>query len=204
MHIEEQYITPKAQLLIEQKPFASTAYHEIVESVNSMVSVINNLGKNCNGVVPLKEPCYRKLEDEFGWYRKKPLDVLAQKGGPIDVYKLFSDGTCSFRVGVEFETGNISSAHRAMNKLSLGLHNGELDLAVLMMPMHKLSYYLTDRVSNYEELKPYFPLVSEIPFIMIGFDVEEYSVKVECLAKGKDGMSERSIRKWSQKGKVGK
>ena len=91
-----------------------------------------------------------------------------------------------------------------MNKLSLGLHNGELDLAVLMMPMHKLSYYLTDRVSNYEELKPYFPLVSEIPFIMIGFDVEEYSVKVECLAKGKDGMSERSIRKWSQKGKVGK
>lgn len=86
-----------------------------------------------------------------------------------------------------------------MNKLSLGVHNNELHLAVLMMPMHRLSYYLTDRVSNYEELRPYFSLVSDVPFIMIGFDVEDYSSNVPCLAKDRDGMSNRSIRKWSKR-----
>lgn len=194
MHIEDRYISQKAQELIDHNPFAKQAFQEITDAVNSMVDTINNSEKNCNGVVPLKEPCYRKLEEAYGWYREKPLDILSEKGGPIDVYKAF--GNNSFHVGLEFETGNISSAHRSMNKLSLGVHNGELHLAVLMMPMHRLSYFLTDRVSNYEELKPYFSLVSDRPFIMIGFDVEAYSSTVPLVAKGRDGMSHRSIRKW--------
>lgn len=197
MHIEECYITHDAQDLIDHDSLASRAFQEITDAINSMVTVINNSEKNCNGVGPLKEPCYRMLEEAYGWYREKPLNILSEKGGPIDVYKSFVDNDSHFNVGIEFETGNISSAHRAMNKLSLGVHNKELHLAVLMMPMHRLSYYLTDRVSNYEELKPYFSLVSNVPFIMIGFDVEEYSSNVPCLAKGRDGMSERSIRRWS-------
>jgi len=196
MHVEECYITNDAQNLIDYNPLAWRAFREITDAVNSMVTVINNSEKNCNGVVLLKEPCYRMLEEEYGWYREKPLDILSAKGGPIDVYKSFVDRDCIFNVGIEFETGNISSAHRSMNKLSLGVHNKELNLAVLMMPMHRLSYYLTDRVSNYEELRPYFSLVSNVPFIMIGFDVEEYSLNIPCLAKGRDGMSKRSIRKW--------
>lgn len=199
MHIEEYYITRDAQGLIDHDPLAHRAFQEIKDAINSMVAVINNSEKNCNGVVPLKEPCYRMLEEEYGWYREKPLDILSEKGGPIDVYKSFVDRDGLFNVGIEFETGNISSAHRSMNKLSLGVHNRELHLAVLMMPMHRLSYYLTDRVSNYEELRPYFSLVSDIPFIMIGFDVEDYSSAVPCLAKGRDGMSNRSIRKWSNR-----
>ena len=199
MHIEECYITHDAQDLINNDALAALAFREITNAINSMVSVINNSEKNCNGVVPLKEPCYRMLEEEYGWYREKPLDILLEKGGPIDVYKSFADGNGCTNVGIEFETGNISSAHRSMNKLSLGVHNKELHLAVLMMPMHRLSYYLTDRVSNYEELRPYFSLVSDIPFIMIGFDVENYSSNVPCLLKGRDGMSNRSIRKWSNR-----
>ena len=199
MHIEECFITHDAQNLIAHNPFACQAFQEITDAVNSMVRVINNSEKNCNGVGPLKEACYRMLEEQYGWYREKPLAVLAEKGGPIDVYKSFSDTDGCFNVGIEFETGNISSAHRAMNKLNLGVHNGELHLAVLMMPMHRLSYYLTDRVSNYEELKPYFSLVSDVPFIMIGFNVEEYSSDVPCLAKGSDGMSKRSVRKWKNR-----
>lgn len=196
MHIAELYITQSAQNLINNNPLACRASQEITNAVNSMASIINNSEKNCNGVVPLKEPCYRMLEEEYGWYREKPLDILSEKGGPIDVYKSFADSDSSFNAGIEFETGNISSAHRSMNKLSLGVHNGELHLAVLMMPMHSLSYYLTDRVSNYEELKPYFSLISDVPFIIIGFDVEAYSSNIPCLPKGKDGMSNRSIRKW--------
>ena len=199
MHIEECYITHEAQELIDNDLRASLAFREITNAINGMTAVINNSEKNCNGVVPLKEPCYRMLEEEYGWYREKPLDILSKKGGPIDVYKSFSDANGCFNVGIEFETGNISSAHRSMNKLSLGIHNKELHLAVLMMPMHQLSYYLTDRVSNYEELRPYFSLVSEGPFVMIGFDVEAYSSNVPCLAKGRDEMSHRAIRKWSNR-----
>lgn len=59
-----------------------------------------------------------------------------------------------------------------------------------------MSFYLTDRVSNYEELEPYFLLLDEVPFIVFGFDAEEYSADAPLLPKGKDGMSPRTIRKW--------
>lgn len=196
MHIEEQYITNAARSLLNSNHLAAIAYNEIANAVCSMASTINNSEKNCNGVVPLKETCYRMLEEVYGWYRERPLDVLSEKGGPIDVYKVFQDERNEVRVGIEFETGNISSAHRSMNKLHLGVSSSELDLAVLLMPMHRLSYYLTDRVSNYEELKPYFPLIKDIPFIMIGFDVESYSSTAVFLPKGRDGMSNRSVHKW--------
>ena len=123
----------------------------------------------------------------------------AQKGGPIDVYKEFTTERSFFRAGLEFETGNISSAHRSMNKLCVGIKKGELDLAILMMPIKKMSFYLTDRVSNYEELEPYFLLLDEVPFIVFGFDAEEYSADAPLLPKGKDGMSPRTIRKWQNK-----
>ena len=135
-------------------------------------------------------------------YREKPLTYFhkdAQKGGPIDVYKEFITGHSFFRAGLEFETGNISSAHRSMNKLCVGIKKGELDLAMLMMPTKNMSFYLTDRVSNYEELEPYFLLLDEVPFVVFGFDAEEYSVDAPLLPKGKDGMSPRTIRKWQYK-----
>lgn len=86
-----------------------------------------------------------------------------------------------------------------MNKLCVGIKKGELDLAMLMMPIKKMSFYLTDRVSNYEELEPYFLLLDEVPFIVFGFDAEEYSTDAPLLPKGKDGMSPRTIRKWQAK-----
>lgn len=36
-----------------------------------------------------------------------------------------------------------------------------------------------------------------IPFIIIGFNVEDYSSTAPRLPKGRDGMSNRSIRKWN-------
>ena len=82
-----------------------------------------------------------------------------------------------------------------MNKLCAGIKKGELALAMLMMPIKKMSFYLTDRVSNYEELEPYFLLLDDIPFVVFGFDAEEYSKDAPLLPKGKEGMSPRTIRK---------
>lgn len=196
MHIAKSYITQSAQELIASSPLAASAYREIELSINNMIGFINNSAKNCNGVVPVKEGCYQLLEEKYDWYREKPLATFSEKGGPIDVYKEFSNNHSVLRIGLEFETGNISSAHRSMNKLALGLANNDIDLAVLMMPIHDLSYYLTDRVSNYEELQPYYPLVDQYPFMFLGFDAEDYGNDYPLLAKGKDGMSNRAIHKW--------
>lgn len=198
MHISKSYITDAAHTIINSSALAAQAYQEVELSINNMIGNINNSAKNCNGVVPVKEGCYQLLEEKYGWFREKPLDTFQEKGGPIDVYKEFVSSTEVIKVGLEFETGNISSAHRSMNKLALGITNHELDLAILLMPIHALSYYLTDRVSNYEELQPYFSLVSHYPFIFLGFDAENLSPSYPYLPKGKDGMSSRAMHKWKK------
>lgn len=206
MLIVKKYISPVAEELMKNDSLAQQAYDEIVDSIIHNVSpkqdifILNNSQKNCNGVVPVKERCYEILEDTYGWFREKPLDYFyndAKKGGPIDVYKEFSDNQHIVKVGLEFETGNISSAHRSMNKLCVGINKQEIDIAFLMMPVFNTSYYLTDRVSNYEELAPYLePLLHDYPFVVFGFGAERYDKDAPLLPKGKDGMSPRTIRKW--------
>lgn len=199
MHVSQAYITEPAKSLLASSSLAVTAYNEIRSSIENMIGTINNSSKHCNGVVPIKEGCYQLLEEYYGWFREKPLDSFSEKGGPIDVYKEFQQYSELLRVGLEFETGNISSAHRSMNKLALGLAHKDLDFAVLLLPVYKLSYCLTDRVSNYEELYPYFSLVDKIPFVFLGFDAESYDPSYEILPKGRDGMSLRAIHKWKDK-----
>ncbi len=208
MIIAKQFISREADALIAQSAPAYQAYEEVMCSIKNNVSpgkdifILNDSQKNCNGVVPVKEECYRILEEDYHWYREKPLTYFhedVQKGGPIDVYKAFSFRDTVFMAGLEFETGNISSAHRSMNKLRVGIIKGELDIAFLMMPIKRMSFYLTDRVSNYEELEPYFVLLDDVPFVIFGFDADEYNSDAPLLAKGKDGMSPRTIRRWQSR-----
>ncbi|MED4333122.1 restriction endonuclease [Geobacillus thermodenitrificans] len=209
MKVDKVYMTDIAKQLITSDKLCKQAYEEVITSIRSSVwpkgsniFTINNSEKNVNGVVPLKENCYIMLEETYNWFREKPLDVLKyekKKGGPIDVYKEFRDGDTVRRVGLEFETGNISSAHRSMQKLLLGLNRKELDMAIILMPVFELAYYLTDRVTNYEELEPYFENAEGKAFVFIGFNADAFDSSVEIIPKGKDGMSKRSIKKWIQK-----
>jgi len=208
MIISKLYQSPAAISLLKQNPLAYEAFIEVETSIKENKTeganhfIINSSEKNCNGVVPVKEEIYKRLEENYNWFREKPLPYFkdtAKKGGPIDGYKEFEDTDHKLKVGIEFETGNISSAHRAMNKLCVGLYRGDIDLAILMMPIKKLAFYLTDRISNYEELEPYFLLLEKYPFIVFGFDAEEYNPQAKLLPKGKDGMSDRAIHKWKDK-----
>ena len=204
MNIPASYVSTKADHLIQTNDLAHQAFIEIKDSIlqnctdDSGEFTINSSEKNCNGVVPVKEGIYRYLEAYYEWFREKPLAYFedAQKGGPIDVYKEFGDRIHPFNVGLEFETGNISSAHRSMNKLCMGIKHGDLQMAFLIMPIKRLAYYLTDRVSNYEELAPYFGLLDDFPIVVFGFDADHYDPTAPLLAKGRDGMSKRNIRKW--------
>lgn len=209
LKIEKVYMTREAEELVNNDILFKQSYDEVVASICSSVwpmdsktFTVNNTEKNGNGVVPVKELCYVMLENTYNWFREKPLNVLKlekKKGGPIDVYKEFMENNDLKRVGLEFETGNISSAHRSMNKLLLGLNREEIDLAIILMPVYELSYYLTDRVSNYEELEPYFENTESKAFIYIGFNADAFNPSVPFIPKGKDGMSNRSIKKWKDK-----
>jgi hypothetical protein len=108
-----------------------------------------------NGVCPIKVPCVAKLK-ELGW---KIEDLPKIKGGvlgtgDLDALYAFDRGY----VGFEWETGNISSSHRAINKLLLTLLLGGIKGGILVVPSNRLREFLTDRIGNVGELRPYFRL----------------------------------------------
>lgn len=147
-----------------------------------------------NGVKPIKldfishlvqrgwEDVQTKNEGSSGSSSKK------RKPGSHDaIYKI--DGK-SF--AVEWETGNISSSHRAINKMALGILKGELIGGVLIVPTRELYKYLTDRVGNYEELEPYFDLWQTIPcgegyLGIFAVQHDDTSYDVPRIPKGTDG-----------------
>lgn len=203
MHVEKQHLTYTAEQMIKISSVARSAYDEVLEAISNMVGNINNSQKKINSVTPIKAGLIKLLHDNYQWETEHHLQVLRDnvpsssddskrkrgQGGGIDVYKEFDFQGYMFRVGIEFETGNVASVHRSLNKLSMGIQSRELDLIFLILPIFNLAQYLTDRVANYEEIEAYFPLFSEKPFIALGFEAENYSPEFPIFEKGKDGNS---------------
>ncbi len=152
-----------------------------------------------NGVVPIKMEPMRILKSD-GWTLEYPWNVAQKslvgsssskkgtKPGDIDAAKMFPEGL----VVVEWETGNISSSHRAINKIALGLIAKKCIAGILVVPNSNLAKYLTDRIGNIEEIRPYIPLWKNIQIeegilelIVIEQDAE--STDVQKIPKGKDG-----------------
>lgn len=149
-----------------------------------------------NGVVPIKLKPMQVLkaagwELEFPWEVLVPGDKSSEKGskpGNIDAAKLFAQGL----VVVEWETGNISSSHRAVNKMALGLVLGKCVAGVLVVPNMNLARYLTDRIGNIEELRPYAPLyqnlaVENAVLELVVIEQDSDSKTVPKIPKGNDG-----------------
>jgi hypothetical protein len=62
------------------------------------------------------------------------------------------------RIAIEWETGNISSSHRSMNKLAIALTNGVIEIGVLILPSRDLYEHLTDRIGNIGEISGYLSM----------------------------------------------
>lgn len=96
---------------------------------------------------------------------------------------------------VEWETGNISSSHRSLNKICLGIKNGVLEGGALILPTREMYYYLTDRVGNFEELLPYLPFWEsqniDGTLIIIAVQHDGVAKNIPLLPKGKDGMADK-------------
>lgn len=153
-----------------------------------------------NGVVPIKKSFAEALARR-GWEleRRAPRieggELAAVRGSRPGAF----DGHLSFPYdeplpfAVEWETGNISSSHRAINRIGLGMRLGYLSGGVLVVPSAALARYLTDRVGNAPELLPYHPLWSAWTFQEFGYfgivtvEHDEESFGVPRIPKGRDG-----------------
>lgn len=143
-----------------------------------------------NGVKPIKNGFIKNLIMN-GWKAEEPLDIATRiKPGNLDAVLYSDEGT----IALEWETGNISSSHRALNKLALGLIKGAISAGILVMPSRKLYRFLTDRIGNISEIEPYLDLWRSLnckngilEIIVIEHDSESFDVP--RIPKGTDGRS---------------
>ena len=141
-----------------------------------------------NGVKPIKASFMAKLQS-FGWKLETPVDIatLKRPGAMDATYQVKDQLFC-----VEWETGNISSSHRALNKMALGILKSILIGGILIVPTRAMYKYLTDRIGNLAELEPYFPLwrslqVTEGFLAVMAIEHDGVSQSVPRIPKGTDG-----------------
>ena len=132
--------------------------------------------------------CVRTVYTGFQGIYEGGLVLIWHLGGKIDATKMIDN----YLFALEWETGNISSSHRAINKMVLGLLRGVFLGAALVLPSRKIYPYLTDRIGNYEELEPYFDVWKAVQikegFLAIFVIEHDYlDSNVPTLTKGIDG-----------------
>jgi Restriction endonuclease BamHI len=141
-----------------------------------------------NGVKPIKEGLMRALRDQ-GWRLEQPLEIaIVHRPGKLDAVLYTNYGP----VALEWETDNISSSHRALNKMALGLLKGVLACGILVVPSRELYRYLTDRIGNMAEIEPYLDLWRSIPcnagvLEIVAVEHDATSTDVPRIPKGTSG-----------------
>ncbi len=182
------------------KLIQSEEFQEILKDIDGAIAsvvwghkkkFIINPTRRGNGVVPIKINFIKHLVKK-GWVSEHRM--VFSKGmnpGPVDVMKETSFGTFV----VEWETGNISSSHRALNKIAIGILQKKIVGGILILPNRSFANYLTDRVGNFEEIEPYFMMYAKIikAGVMGVYSVQHDSVsdKAPLIPKGKDGNAKK-------------
>nr|NJM02689.1 hypothetical protein [Desulfobacula sp.] len=127
---------------------------------------------------------------ENGWKGEFRMKIASRlRPGPVDSVKCLP-GNRFF--AVEWETGNISSSHRAMNKMAIGLLDKVIEGGILILPSRNMYQYLTDRIGNFAEIEPYFPVwknlnISSGVLGVIEIEHDDLSLDVSPIRKGTDG-----------------
>jgi hypothetical protein len=184
----------RVELALAVGPFAgSDAWRKIEREVRKSIAAVDwppgsgsftlhdQSGKKRgegSGVKPIKAKCMENLE-RLGW------KLEDQR---IDATKVVGER----RFAVEWETGNISSSHRSMNRMALGMLKDTLFGGLVILPTRAMALYLTDRVGNFEELAPYFPLWAALPVKegvlgVVSIEHDAVSKKSPRIPKGTDG-----------------
>ena len=112
-----------------------------------------------NGVTPIKNGLMVELKSQ-GWIIEgKAKNKIGSQLGDYDAVLQTKSG----HVVLEWETGNISSSHRSMNKMVMNLAHGLIAAGILVVPSQSFAKYLTDRVGNIGELERYFEMWKSVP-----------------------------------------
>lgn len=141
-----------------------------------------------NGVKPIKEGLMLDLEEE-GYVLESPAVLTGNRRfGSFDAHLQTSKGAAV----VEWETGNISSSHRSLNKMALFLTERKIIAGILIVPSREMYQYLTDRVGNIRELEPYLDFWRKVPcdegvLEIVVIEQDATSLKVPKITKGTDG-----------------
>ena len=152
------------------------------------------------GIVPLgrdREQPPATLYPSLEQYREP---ITSDFGG----FDFVTKGHEGSRVAIEWETGNISSSHRSMNKLAIALAAGILDAGVLIVPSRNLYEHLTDRIGNIGELSGYLSmwegLKTTVKHGLLAITVVEHDEigtdpNIPYLPVGKDGRAIEGLSK---------
>lgn len=129
-----------------------------------------------NGVGYLRNGFLQHIRDVEGWEPEGLVNLSRDRQQPsIKLYPSLQDyrepitsdfggfdlvttGKGGTKIAIEWETGNISSSHRSMNKLAIALSAGIVQVGVLIVPSRSLYEHLTDRIGNIGELSGYLSM----------------------------------------------
>lgn len=171
---------------------------------------------NRNGVGFLRNRFLKHIVEKEGWQpegevdlqnlQEKPELMLYPSLEPYSEPITSSFGDFDFvtttagglRVAIEWETGNISSSHRSLNKLSIVLAAKKIQVGVLILPSRSLYEHLTDRIGNIGELSPYLGMWKSmgeaverglLAIVVVEQDELTDDPQIPYLKAGKDGRS---------------
>jgi len=172
-----------------------------------------------NGVGYLRSHFLRNMLEVEGWRSEGNVDLdlgrqqpavllypscevyrepIASRFGGFDFVTTTEDG---LKVAIEWETGNISSSHRSMNKLAIALKTGIIQIGVLIVPSRNLYGHLTDRIGNIAELSGYLEMWESLrpkdgqgllAITVVEHDALSNDPSLPYLPTGKDGMAPKA------------
>ncbi len=167
----------------------SIAFSEVEKAIKNSKIVIPPKKKG-NGVKPIKTKTVTILKND-GWKEEHKMDLEGMRAKPLDAYKDFK----RYRVGFEWETGNISSSFRALMKLYKAVIENQVELGIHVLPSRAFYNYLTDRVGNITEMLPYLDIYKRVQLpkntciVILVVEHDKLDEKVPPIPKGRDGMS---------------
>lgn len=149
---------------------------------------------HANGVKPIKSDFVKSLKDEDFQAEQKVNMPGELQPGNIDFMLKTENGL----VAIEWETGNISSVHRSINKLVNALSHNVIRYGVVLLASKKLYRFLTDRIGCYDEIEPYFGFWAKYPcesglLLIMAFEHDDVSLDVPPIPKGKDGNAKKDL-----------
>jgi hypothetical protein len=129
-------------------------------------------------------PLFYGMYVERGYYNLLPKLNFAR-----DLFKVEKVNQV-FKVGVEFETGNIASSFRAINKLNTLFHEKEIDCGCFITSNDKCNgatriWPVSNRNGSFEELinRNYVDQIS-LPLVAIGFTPDKFCKEAPFLGFG--------------------